>query len=120
MGAQVFVLTYLQLAALLFASNHFRETLPKRWEAISLYVELCCQQQEESHYGALVSVEVRPVFVVNMFLVTRPHAVYWAACFGHYCHYLALRMLSSMTKINDIILSVVCSGNVQVAQDMLR
>ena len=76
--------------------------------------------QSQDAMWVLACLSVRPVFVVNLFLVTRPHAVYWAACFGHYCHYLALRMLSSMTKINDIILSVVCSGNVQVAQDMLR
>ena len=63
---------------------------------------------------------VRPVLVVNVFLVTRPHAILEAACFGHYCHYLALRMLSSITKINVTILSVVCPGNVQIVQDMLR
>ena len=43
-----------------------------------------------------------------------------AACFGHYCHYLALRMLSSITEINVTILSVVYPGNVQIVQDMLR
>ena len=59
MGAQVFVLTYLQLAALLFALNHFPETLPKRWETISLYVGLCCQQEVLESGGSLsVSVEV--------------------------------------------------------------
>ena len=63
---------------------------------------------------------IRPVLVVNVFLVTRPHAILEAACFGHYCHYLALRMLSSITKINVTILSVVCPGNVQIVQDMLR
>ena len=63
---------------------------------------------------------IRPVLVVNVFLVTRPHAILEAACFGHYCHYLALRMLSSITKINVAILSVVCPGNVQIVQDMLR
>ena len=63
---------------------------------------------------------IRPVLVVNVFLVTRPHAILEAACFGHYCHYLALRMLSSITKINVTILFVVCPGNVQIVQDMLR
>ena len=62
---------------------------------------------------------LRPV--VNVFLVTRPRAILEeAAGFGHYCHYLALRMLSSITKINVSILSVVCPGNVQIVQDMLR
>ena len=41
MALQVFVLTYLQLAALLLALNHFPEALPKRWETISIYVGLC-------------------------------------------------------------------------------
>ena len=63
---------------------------------------------------------IRPVLVVNVFLVTRPHAILEAACFSHYYHYLALRMLSSITKINVTILSVVCPGNVQIVQDMLR
>ena len=54
---------------------------------------------------------IRPVLVVNVFLVTRPHAILEAACFGHY---LALRMLSSITTINVTILSVVCLGNVQI------
>ena len=63
---------------------------------------------------------IRPVLVVNVFLVTRPHTILEAACFGHYCHYLALRMLSSITKVNVTILSVVCPGNVQIVQDMLR
>ena len=56
----------------------------------------------------------------NVFLVTRPRAILEAACFGHYCHYLALRMLSLITKINVSILSVVCPGNVLIVQDMLR
>ena len=41
----------------------------------------------------------RPVLIVNVFLVARPHAILEAACFGHYYHYLALRMLCSITKI---------------------
>ena len=50
-----------------------------------------------------------------------PPACYFGGrLFGHYCHYLALRMLSSITKINVTILSVVCPGNVQIVQDMLR
>ena len=57
-----------------------------------------------------VSCIVRPVLVVNVFLVTRLHAILEAACFDHYCHYLALRMLSSTTKFNVSILSMVCSG----------
>ena len=62
------------------------------------------------------------MLVLNVFLVTRPRAILEVACFGHYCHYLALRMLSSITKINVTIciLSVVCPGNVQIVQDMLR
>ena len=63
---------------------------------------------------------LRPVLVVNVFLVTCLHAILEAACFGHYCHYLALRMLNSITKINVTILSVVYPGNVQIVQDMLR
>ena len=42
-----------------------------------------------------------------------------SAYFGHYCHYLPLSMLSSITKININILSLVCPGNVQIVQDML-
>ena len=52
MGAQVFIMTYLQLAALLFAMNHFPEGLPKRWDTISLYVGLCCNR-EDSHAQSL-------------------------------------------------------------------
>ena len=80
------------------------------------------------HYGSMnmlnnriiIITDIRPVLVVNVFLVARPHAILEAACFGHYCHYLTLRMLSSNTKINVTILSVVCPGNVQIVQDMLR
>ena len=56
----------------------------------------------------------RPVLVENVFLVTCPHTVKKAACFGHYRHYLVLRMRSS---INVSTLSLVCSdctGNVEV------
>ena len=61
------------------------------------------------------------VLFSNVFLVNRPHAILEAACFDYYCHYLALRMLSSIIKINVSILSVVCPGNVQIVQDnMLR
>ena len=62
MGAQVFVMTYLQLAALLFAMNHFPETLPKRWDTVSLYVGLCCKNNELQQLDELdmahVSVEI--------------------------------------------------------------
>ena len=59
MSAQVFVLTYLQLAALLFALNHFPEALPKRWDTISLYVGLCCKSEKSvSNYSDVVSVSV--------------------------------------------------------------
>ena len=60
---------------------------------------------------------VRPALVVNVFLVTCPHAILESVCFGHY---LALHMFSSITKINVSILSVVYPGNVQIVQDMLR
>ena len=62
----MFTLTYLQLAALLFfALHHFPEAIPKRWEAVSMYVQLCCQQQESESLissaesgSTLVTVEV--------------------------------------------------------------
>ena len=61
----------------------------------------------------------RPVLVENVFLVPVSclHAIQGAACFGHY---LVLLMLSSITKINVSILSVVCPGHVYIVQDMLR
>ena len=59
------------------------------------------------------------MLVENVFLVTRPHTVEEAACFGHYRHYLVLRMLSSITNINVSILSLVCSGNVQGRRIMI-
>ena len=70
-------------------------------------------------YGRLRK-SIRPVLVVNVFLITHPHAIWDATCFGHYCHYLALCMLSSIIKINVSILSLVCPGIVQIVQDMLR
>ena len=58
MGAQV----YLQLAALLFAMNHFPEGLPKRWDTVSLYVELCCKKEDSQSLDQLnmahISVEI--------------------------------------------------------------
>ena len=53
MGAQVFIVTYLQLAALLFAMNHFPEGLPKRWFTNSLYVGLCCNREDSQSLDQL-------------------------------------------------------------------
>ena len=86
----------------------------------------CAELSRRSFDNASLTVAmarcIRSVLVVNLFLVTRPHAILEAACFGHYCHYFALRMLSSITKFNVTILSdsVVCPGNIQIVQDMLR
>ena len=91
--------------------------------AVEAKIAIICKNSSGFKLGGSVQDRhtfIRPVLVVNVFLVTRPHAILEAACFGHYCHYLALRMLSSITKINVTILSVVCPGNVQIVQDMLR
>lgn len=60
MASIVFVLSYIQLAALLFALNYFPEALPKRWEAIAVYVGLCSQLLSETacRGGTSISVEV--------------------------------------------------------------
>lgn len=63
MAAQVFVLTYLQLAALLFGLKHFPESLPKRWETISIYVGLCSQtfassSSDCSSHTSAISIQV--------------------------------------------------------------
>ena len=39
MGSKTFIITYLQLSALIFGLEHFPENTPKRWEAIALYLE---------------------------------------------------------------------------------
>ena len=57
MGAHIFVMTCLQLAALLFAMNHFSEA-PKRWDTVSLYVGLCCKNELQQLNMAHVSVEI--------------------------------------------------------------
>ena len=44
-----FVLTYLQLSALLFALDHFPENTPKRWEAIALYLDLACRTDQTEY-----------------------------------------------------------------------
>ena len=60
MASEVYVLTYIQLASLLFALNYFPEVLPKRWETISAYVGLCSQLMTEAsseHSGIVILVE---------------------------------------------------------------
>ena len=47
MGAQAFLVTYLQVSALLFAVEHFPENTPKRWEAIALYLEYHHEQNSD-------------------------------------------------------------------------
>ena len=61
---------------------------------------------------------IRPVLVENVFLITHPHTVQKAACFGHYHHYWVLRMLSSIVNVNAS--NPVFSMNVQIVQEMLR
>ena len=39
MGSKTFIITYLQLSALIFGLEHIPENTPKRWEAIALYLE---------------------------------------------------------------------------------
>ena len=63
---------------------------------------------------------IRPLLVGNVFLVTRPHVVEKAALFGHYCHYYALRMLSTITTVYPSILSLHEQEIVKFVQEMLR
>lgn len=72
-----------------------------------------------SWHACTWSVTIRPVLIENVFLVTCPHAVQGAACFGCYCHYLVVCNLSSFTKISITFPSFVssrrcsnCTGNV--------
>ena len=57
------------------------------------------------------------VTVVNVFLVTHPQAILEAACFVIIWHSACSVQLQ---RLIVSILSVVCPGNVQIVQDMLR
>ena len=50
MGAKAFLVTYLQVSALLFAVDHFPENTPKRWEAIALYLEHHHEQNNDQMF----------------------------------------------------------------------
>ena len=40
MGVTSFLVNYLQVAALLFALDHYPENTPRRWEAIAAYTDM--------------------------------------------------------------------------------